>query len=104
MRVTDVAALKKLGVSPRAVSLLVAETFNEMIFTHGYVHCDPHAANMLVRKVVSGGFGEGRKCGRPCGVVRCGCRSGPLKHGAWHATATATAEAVDLGQTLCCPP
>ncbi|KAG2446176.1 hypothetical protein HXX76_000769 [Chlamydomonas incerta] len=48
--VTDVAALKRLGVSPREVSLLVAETFNEMIFTHGYVHCDPHAANMLVRK------------------------------------------------------
>ncbi|KAG2440507.1 hypothetical protein HYH02_010385 [Chlamydomonas schloesseri] len=49
--VTDVAALRRLGASPREVSLLVAETFNEMIFTHGYVHCDPHAANMLVRKV-----------------------------------------------------
>ncbi|KXZ42167.1 hypothetical protein GPECTOR_192g313 [Gonium pectorale] len=45
--VTDVPRLRALGLSPRAVSLLVAETFNDMIFAHGYVHCDPHAANML---------------------------------------------------------
>ncbi|GIL43460.1 hypothetical protein Vafri_933 [Volvox africanus] len=51
VRVTDTAALSRLGLSRREVMLLVAETFNEMIFAHGYVHCDPHAANMLVRKV-----------------------------------------------------
>ncbi len=27
----------------------VSETFAEMIFRHGFVHCDPHAANMLLR-------------------------------------------------------
>ncbi|GIL99023.1 hypothetical protein Vretimale_4271 [Volvox reticuliferus] len=52
--VTDTTALARLGLSRREVMMLVAETFNEMIFAHGYVHCDPHAANMLVRKVVSG--------------------------------------------------
>ncbi|GFR41354.1 hypothetical protein Agub_g2037, partial [Astrephomene gubernaculifera] len=51
MGVTDVAALRAAGLDPRQVSLLVAETFSDMIFTHGYVHCDPHAANMMVRKV-----------------------------------------------------
>ncbi|GIL72531.1 hypothetical protein Vretimale_4271 [Volvox reticuliferus] len=49
--VTDTTALARLGLSRREVMMLVAETFNEMIFAHGYVHCDPHAANMLVRKV-----------------------------------------------------
>lgn len=24
------------------------EAYNEMIFTHGYVHCDPHPGNVLV--------------------------------------------------------
>lgn len=59
--VTDTAALAALGLSRRSVMLLVAETFNEMIFAHGYVHCDPHAANMLVQKVVSlyGGLSSG---------------------------------------------
>ncbi|GLC72431.1 hypothetical protein PLESTF_001246800 [Pleodorina starrii] len=49
--VTDLEGLAALGLSRREVMLLIAETFNEMIFAHGYVHCDPHAANMLVRKV-----------------------------------------------------
>ncbi|KAG2499118.1 hypothetical protein HYH03_002701 [Edaphochlamys debaryana] len=52
--VTDRAALSRLGVSPRQVSLLVAEAFNDMIFRTGYVHCDPHAANMLVRRAPNG--------------------------------------------------
>ncbi|XP_008239428.1 PREDICTED: putative ABC1 protein At2g40090 [Prunus mume] len=26
-----------------------SETFAEMMFKHGFVHCDPHAANLLVR-------------------------------------------------------
>ena len=27
----------------------ISQTFAEMIFRHGFVHCDPHAANMMVR-------------------------------------------------------
>lgn len=50
--VTDVRGLNSLGVQTGALSRLVSETFNEMIFIHGDVHCDPHAANMLVRKQV----------------------------------------------------
>ena len=29
----------------------MARTFSDMIFEHGFVHCDPHEANMLVRRV-----------------------------------------------------
>nr|QKY15035.1 ABC1-like protein (ABC1) [Polytomella parva] len=48
--VTDRAALTALGAEPAAVARLVSRTFSEMIFAHGYVHCDPHAANMFVRR------------------------------------------------------
>jgi aarF domain-containing kinase len=48
--VTDLEGLKRLGAAPRDVSKLIGETFNEMIFTFGDCHCDPHAANMLLRR------------------------------------------------------
>lgn len=54
VQVTDKEGLQRLGVSPRSLAQLVSETFNEMIFIHGDVHCDPHAANMLVRKGAAG--------------------------------------------------
>lgn len=47
--VTDVAGIKKLGVRPIDVARLISQTFAEMIFHHGFVHCDPHAANMMVQ-------------------------------------------------------
>lgn len=31
----------------------VTRAFAEMIFKHGFVHCDPHAANMMVRPLPS---------------------------------------------------
>lgn len=39
----------------------LSEAFAEMMFKHGFVHCDPHAANVLVRPLPSGSrsiFGE----------------------------------------------
>ncbi|KAI3430556.1 hypothetical protein D9Q98_005149 [Chlorella vulgaris] len=50
VKVTDLEGLKRLGAAPRDVSKLIGETFNEMIFTFGDCHCDPHAANMLLRR------------------------------------------------------
>ncbi|CAJ2644043.1 unnamed protein product [Trifolium pratense] len=51
--VNDVKAIKKLGIRPHELSVLVSQTFAEMMFKHGFVHCDPHAANMLVRPLPS---------------------------------------------------
>lgn len=48
--VTDVEMLKKQKVHLGKLARLVAETFNEMIFFFGKVHCDPHAANLVVRR------------------------------------------------------
>lgn len=53
--VTDVAAIERLGLKPADVAKLVSQTFAEMIFHHGFVHCDPHAANLLVRPMPQGG-------------------------------------------------
>lgn len=39
----------------------LSQAFAEMMFKHGFVHCDPHAANVLVRPLPSGSrsiFGE----------------------------------------------
>ena len=32
-----------------AVSRTISKVFNEQIFRHGFVHCDPHEANILIR-------------------------------------------------------
>ncbi|OMO76003.1 hypothetical protein COLO4_25711 [Corchorus olitorius] len=52
--VNDVTTIRKLGMQPSEVARLVSQTFAEMMFKHGFVHCDPHAANLLVRPLPSG--------------------------------------------------
>ncbi|PON86614.1 Protein kinase [Trema orientale] len=47
-QINDVKTIRKLGLQPREVAKLVSEAFAEMMFKHGFVHCDPHAANLLV--------------------------------------------------------
>ncbi|KAK9683519.1 hypothetical protein RND81_10G147400 [Saponaria officinalis] len=54
VQVDDVKGIRKMKIQPREVSNLVSETFAEMIFKHGFVHCDPHAANLLVRPLPAG--------------------------------------------------
>ncbi|DBA69933.1 hypothetical protein WJX79_001480 [Trebouxia sp. C0005] len=50
IKVTDRARIQELGFKPEKVAELVSRTFNEMVFIHGDVHCDPHAANLFLRK------------------------------------------------------
>lgn len=45
---TDIQALQEMGIAPQAVAQLVSQTFNEMIFIHGDVHCDPHAVRVAL--------------------------------------------------------
>ncbi|EXC09422.1 hypothetical protein L484_002385 [Morus notabilis] len=52
-QINDVRAIRRLGLQPREVAKLVSESFAEMMFKHGFVHCDPHAANLLVRPLPS---------------------------------------------------
>ncbi|KAG5599329.1 hypothetical protein H5410_030699 [Solanum commersonii] len=53
-QVNDLKSIQRLGIQPSDVVNLVSETFAEMMFKHGFVHCDPHAANLLVRPLPSG--------------------------------------------------
>ncbi|KAK4277837.1 hypothetical protein QN277_015771 [Acacia crassicarpa] len=53
-QISDVKTIRRLGIHPHEVSTLVSQTFAEMIFKHGFVHCDPHAANLFVRPLPSG--------------------------------------------------
>ncbi|XP_020576582.1 putative ABC1 protein At2g40090 isoform X2 [Phalaenopsis equestris] len=52
--ITDLITIQKLGIQLSDVSKLVSQAFAEMIFRHGFVHCDPHAANMMVRPLPFG--------------------------------------------------
>ncbi|KAJ6909784.1 ABC1 protein [Populus alba x Populus x berolinensis] len=52
--VNDVNTIQKLGIQPNEVATLVSRVFAEMMFRHGFVHCDPHAANLIVRPLPSG--------------------------------------------------
>jgi hypothetical protein len=39
----------RLGLDPRHVAASLSRLFCEMVFIHGWVHCDPHPGNVLVR-------------------------------------------------------
>ncbi|KAF9296288.1 hypothetical protein BGZ88_000248 [Linnemannia elongata] len=49
-RATDKAKLKEMNLSPKKVMESVVDVFAHQIFISGFVHCDPHPGNILVRK------------------------------------------------------
>ncbi|CAM8913585.1 hypothetical protein QQ045_031157 [Rhodiola kirilowii] len=49
VQVNDLTAIQKLKIQPKDVSILISQAFAEMMFKHGFVHCDPHHANVLIR-------------------------------------------------------
>lgn len=56
----DTSALKSIGVSLPMTARLISKVFCEQTFVHGYLHCDPHGANLLVRRHPVGGRRRGR--------------------------------------------
>jgi aarF domain-containing kinase len=49
-QIADKATIEgEYGLNPREVARLMSEIFCEMVFVHGFVHCDPHPGNLLVR-------------------------------------------------------
>ncbi|KAJ1644721.1 hypothetical protein LPJ64_003637 [Coemansia asiatica] len=48
-RCDDLNYLRKHGISPASVSREIGRIFAEMIFVHGFLHCDPHPGNLFVR-------------------------------------------------------
>ncbi|KAL0085269.1 ABC1 family-domain-containing protein [Phycomyces blakesleeanus] len=48
-RIDDLAYMEHHNIDPREVSLEMTRVFSKMIFLDGYVHCDPHPGNVMVR-------------------------------------------------------
>ncbi|RLN92191.1 hypothetical protein BBJ28_00014613, partial [Nothophytophthora sp. Chile5] len=49
-KISQVGAIQELGLDPPVVARVLCEVFSEMVFCHGFVHCDPHAGNIFVRR------------------------------------------------------
>lgn len=52
--IDDKEYMTKNNISVNEVSKKMSKIFSEMIFQHGYVHCDPHPGNMMVHKTKEG--------------------------------------------------
>ncbi|KAI8997334.1 ABC1 family-domain-containing protein [Pilobolus umbonatus] len=48
-RMDDLDYMKKHKINPQEVSRELTRIFSEMIFIHGFVHCDPHPGNVYIR-------------------------------------------------------
>lgn len=48
IKINDTAALRAAGIDPARVAELFAETMFDQVFTHSFVHADPHPGNMFV--------------------------------------------------------
>jgi ubiquinone biosynthesis protein len=53
-KISDLAALKVMGIDRSILARHVVELYCQQIFTDGVYHADPHPGNLLVRKDASG--------------------------------------------------
>jgi len=58
VKITDVAAMERLGIDTADVSKILVVAFSEMLLEHGVFHADPHPGNLLV---APGADGSGPK-------------------------------------------
>ncbi|KAI1895325.1 hypothetical protein AGOR_G00105140 [Albula goreensis] len=49
-QVNDREYMKKHGIDVNEISRNLGKIYSEMIFVNGFVHCDPHPGNVLVKK------------------------------------------------------
>ena len=48
--INDLQAMRKRGLDFTEVARTISSVFCEQVYRHGFVHCDPHPHNVLVRK------------------------------------------------------
>jgi aarF domain-containing kinase len=48
-QVNDKAEMQRRGISSDQTMKRVTEMYSEMIFKIGFIHCDPHPGNILIR-------------------------------------------------------
>ena len=49
-KISQVDAIRALGLAPSRVARTLCDVFGEMVCCHGFVHCDPHPGNIFVRR------------------------------------------------------
>ncbi len=49
VRLTDLDALHRMGIDPKALAQRLMEVFCDQILVHGFFHADPHPGNILVQ-------------------------------------------------------
>lgn len=55
IKINDTEALRAAGIEPRAVADAFAEVMFDQVFTHRFVHADPHPGNIFVTPVPTDG-------------------------------------------------
>ena len=50
IHINDIENLKNAQMNFVSISNKISQMYADMIFKYGYVHCDPHPGNVLVRK------------------------------------------------------
>lgn len=48
VKITNIEAIKKLGLSMSEVAQTMIEIFARQIFCYGFVHCDPHRITLVL--------------------------------------------------------
>jgi len=48
IKINDTAALREAGIDPNEVAKVFAEVMFDQVFTHSFVHADPHPGNIFV--------------------------------------------------------
>lgn len=54
-QINDLKYLQRHGISGMEVTEKLGRLYSEMIFSHGFVHCDPHPGNLMVNRDAAGG-------------------------------------------------
>ncbi|KAM6255396.1 aarF domain-containing protein kinase 1 isoform 1-T1 [Spheniscus humboldti] len=54
-QVNDRAYMERNGINVNEISRNLGRLYSEMIFVNGFVHCDPHPGNVLVKKCPASG-------------------------------------------------
>ena len=53
-QINDRANLNRRGIDVNKTVEAVTEMYSQMIFKHGFIHCDPHPGNILINKQKNG--------------------------------------------------
>mgnify|MGYP003684359835 CR=1 FL=1 len=81
-KLDDPRALAAIGVRSADVAPLLTSAFAAMVFEHGFVHCDPHAGNLLARPMPTDNIGGHRRGqGHNQGAAAGGAQLVLLDHG-----------------------